>query len=706
MRDDGNAGHRKHSPAAAYYRLVLLAVAVVGVALQAASLGALRGSFWGFHLFAFVPRWGIVLGWTAVAAAAAMLLYSPSWRRGTQRSEPRFNKIPAWTVVALAAVCAVLFWVFRSQQTLLGDGLPLSIDLPRGQSFHPRQPLAMWLQEALYRTLSGALAGGETIAPLVAQRTVAVGSVVAGALFVVVAFALGRAFSRREGRDDMVSLLVTLVLLCQGYAALFFGYVENYTYFLLAIALYLLTAVLYLRRDRRAPFAVVSVALVLCVGVHLSSVALVPSFLYLAAVAVVRPGRRLDALFGLATFALAGLLLDWLLRWLSPGYTLWTGVSQVLNIAQTTQGGGAGWSYMLTAVHLRDFFNEHYLIGPLAAFLFVPALAYAVRRRGYRDPIGVFLALAAGVYLVGSWATSEPLLGYARDWDLFAAAGACYCAAAMYFLVSHNTRSFHARRLLGFAAVLSAVHLIPWVAINHSEALTLERFKTLPLGLGKTEVAVANWYMRNNQNANAETWFKRALDANPNNVNAYFLLGVLYANNGFADPACKFIEQAVKIRPDKPDYRRKYVEVLFEAERCRDAVPHLLWLAEGMPGDFRYWQRIGEDMIRLGCREALTEVYAPALKEAERQIQANPRDEVTYVFAGILLGNVERVDQALAMFQRSLEVRPDSPAGLFNAGMALTQMGRPHEARPYLERFVALYPDHPMNEFARETLSR
>lgn len=686
-----------------YYRAVLTSIALAGLVLHAASLGPLRDRFWGFHLFAFLPPWIAAVGWAILVLAAVRLLYSPAWNKHHGDSTGRFDRIPAWSGLVLAVVCALVFWLFRSDQTLLGDGLPLTIDLPKGQSFHPRQPLAMWFQQFLYRSLGDVVAGNDVTAFEAAHFTVAMGSVAAGTLFALTAFALGRALVGPAGRADSIALLATLTLLCQGYAVLFFGYVENYTYYTLTVSLYLLTSVLYIQR--RLPLSAAAVALVLGVGVHLSTVALLPSFVFLAGWGVSRRDRRVDALAGFGAAVVGLLLLDLLLKRLSPGYTLWGGIAQIVDVARTAQGGGAGWSYMFSWGHIRDFLNDQYLVGPLAMLLFLPALAYAGARRWLRDPTAVFLSLAAGVYLAGSWVTSEPLLGYARDWDLFAPPAVCYCAAGLYFLISQVDPGARTRRLLGFAAVLSAVHLAPWVAINHSEALTLERFKTLPLGYGRTEVAVANWYLRNERTAEAEEWFKRAFEVNPANVNAHFLLGVLYAKNGDFDRAGRLFESAVKLRPDKPDYRQRYVDALLKTERCWEAVAHLLWLGERIPTDYRYWEDIGADMIRLGCGDALTDIYEPVLEAAKRRLQREPGNVDTMVFAGILQGNVNRYDEALGLFQRALATKPDLAAGLFNAGMALLQLGRLEEAQQYFARFVEVHPDHPMREYAEQVLA-
>ncbi|MCK5619212.1 MAG: tetratricopeptide repeat protein, partial [Candidatus Krumholzibacteria bacterium] len=179
----------------------------------------------------------------------------------------------------------------------------------------------------------------------------------------------------------------------------------------------------------------------------------------------------------------------------------------------------------------------------------------------------------------------------------------------------------------------------------------------------------------------------------------------LYASNEHVEPACKMLDVAVKLRPDKPDYRERYVQALFDAGRCQDAVPHLHWLAKRIPNDFFYWQEVGRDMNRLGCVDSLAGIYAPVMAAVERRLEAYPDDLDAHLSAGILLGNLNRYEEAIAKSRRALEIDPDSPAGLFNTGMALLQLGRQDEARPLLEKFISLYPDHPMNEFTKQQLA-
>jgi tetratricopeptide (TPR) repeat protein len=693
------------APSVKFFATTLWGLVALTIMFQIAAMGPLRSDFWGFHLYSFMPLGIAILAWI-------LLILSAVWWLRPHRTGPteRGNRIerliqrPIVATVSLAVVCAVLFWIFRSQQTLLGDAYPLTVDLSEGKSFHPRQPLSMALQHYLYQELKGWFEAGGLDAPAVAHRTVAMGSVIAGFFFVLVSVALGYRLVRDASHTRLSAWLIALVLLAQGYAVLFFGYVENYTFYTLCIGLYLLAAILYL--DKRLPLAVAAIVIVACLGLHLSTVGLIPSFLFLAAWGLYHRNRRVDAALGVGAAVVGVIILYRVFHFLSPSYDLWFSLKQMAHVARTSQGGGEGLSYMFSATHIRDFFNEHFLIGPLAAFLFVPGFLYAGRKKSLREPVAIFLSLAALVYLAGSWAMTEPLLGYARDWDLFAPAGVCYCTAGLYFVSRHVTSRSDLKRLLSFGLVYSLLQIAPFVWINRSEERSLERFKTLPLGIGRTEVVVGNWYLRKNRKREAEEWLKRALRTNPQNINAHGLLGQMYLDVEEYERARVHFRAAVTGRPDKMEFHVNYVHILLKLGNCEAALPHLRWLAERMPERLSYWHDLGITLNQLECDDSLVMIYEPVLRHIDYVLASDPDNEPVNIMAGIFLVRINRLNEALEKFQRVLGKNPSSDAALFNAAGTLARLGRADDARQLFERFLELYPDHPLSGQARAHLGR
>jgi tetratricopeptide (TPR) repeat protein len=389
---------------------------------------------------------------------------------------------------------------------------------------------------------------------------------------------------------------------------------------------------------------------------------------------------------------------------MSEGYSLWNGIVRIAGIAGGEGKNSSGWFYTLSARHFRDFFNNQYLLGPVAALVLVPLCVLAWRRRLYTVPLALFLSVAALTMLAGSWATAELQLGYPRDWDLFAPAAVMYSAAVLYLLLKMVPAGFVAERVLVFALVVSVVNVVPWVWINHSEMRSLERFKTLPLGFGRTELVVANWYRDRGRHAEAKLWFEKSLRAEPNNVDANSYVGLYHADAGEYELARPYFERAVVLRPDKRVFRTNYANVLLELNRFDEAVPHLVWLAKRYPGNLDYWLQVGDRISKAGNLEALSEVYEPVFARLEQKLAENPRDDVALINKGLLLARLGRLEESVTCYNRALDIDPNSASALFNEAVALDDLEREGEARDMYRRFLRIRPDHPMAGYAKSRL--
>jgi Flp pilus assembly protein TadD len=674
-------------------------IAAAMLLLQIAAMGPLRNSFWGLHFYAFLHPAVALLAWVALVGAAVTLFRGkPSFRA----NDPHWlSRHPVMASVVFAILCGVVFWLLRSQNLFLGDALPLKIDVAKGKDFHPRQPLTMWLQQALYRFL-GPVVGREGMGnEAVAQRAVALGSVIAGVLYAFVAAAFGRALAKGVKHGTAVAWLVTLILVTQGFTLLFFGYVENYTFYALAVTLYLWLALRVMQGNY--PLLLPGLALVLALLLHLSAAVLVPSFLVLSAWEIMDHRTRAHAVRDLVVCAAVLVAVQFALLALRD-YNLLGSLFDVSGRALGGKDERLIQNYMFSGRHLRDFFNEQFLIGPLALFVLVPGVAVALSGTDRRSLPTVFF-LAAGVsYLAASWMAGDSNLGYARNWDLLAPAGVCFTAGAMYFVVTQVADRQTVARLLLFGVVISVVHVVPWVWINHSERLALERFKALPLGFGRTETVVANWHLENGRRKEAASWFNRAIEVNPRNGPAHAFLAMLLTQEQRFDEARVVYAKAVALRPDKPEYRHNYVLTLFELGRDEEALPHLGWLTTKLPDDPQYWRLTAQALTRLDRAAELRGVYEQLLRLSQQALTRDPRNADANVEAGILLMYLDRDGEAIPHFRRALETSPDSPAALLNLGAILVNNGRPAEAQPMLRRFLQLYPNHPNAEWARQNL--
>jgi len=606
----------------------LVAVAALTVAAHLAALGPWRGALWGAHFYAFLPHWALVLGLALVAAAAGYPLLAgaafvprlpwpdlEAWPAGARRE----------ALLVAAAGAGLVLWLARARHLLLGDGLPLVSRVMQGERFHPLEPLSAFLQHGVLVVARELFGGAGTWRS--AWSALAVGSVLAGAAFVPVAWALARdlagprpAGSRPDpapafggyptigGHPAATVTLLWLLLLAQGYVQLFAGYVENYTFFTLALGLYLLAALRFL--GGRAPLLAPAAAWVLALALHLSAAALLPSLAVLVVVGFARPGRRgaaaRDVALAVALFA----LLDLALSRLGAGYELLRalgGVTATLREGAEAAAGG----YLLSARHWRDFLNEQLLIGPFALLLFAPlALRRLTRLRRVPAPRGLdaaaLFALAAGAgELAACWIAGDSNLGYARNWDLLAPAGLVFTVTGLVLLglghpPSAGTRPWPRDALLGLALAASLFHTAPWIAVNAVPARALARFETLPLGLGRTESTLGYWYALEGRRDLAAPWLLRAVEAAPGNSRAWYFLGRLHGEEGRWARAEEDYRRALELRPDRDEYRFGLADAQVQGGRPGAALPALRELALARPASAGRWALYGVALLGAG----------------------------------------------------------------------------------------------------------
>jgi tetratricopeptide (TPR) repeat protein len=571
---------------------IVIAIGLGVLAAHVAGAYSARSVLWGAHSYAFLPPLVLPLaaGLLIVAVAGGLWLLrgappAPVTRLGTPHARMR-----SWLLRAAAAAGAlVVFWGARSRQILLGDGIPLTANLPFETALHAREPLTSLVHQQTYRLLH--VAGPGRDVHEIARDSVALGSVLAGALFVLAALALAAELLRLRPAPDgdlpapHLAAALALLLAAQGFVLLFFGYIENYAFQALAMTVYVWLSLRYLRGA--APLLAPAAALLAAIAFNLSAVTLGVSFALLAGIGLASRERRGGAL---RDIAIAGALFAGLVFALH----LWGGQYRFdRELLTMLSKGGGQTAYLLSRVHARDFLNEQLLIGPLALFWLLPALVLVMRPAGLRRPAVLFLAVGGVVQAIACWVVADLPLGYARDWDLFAPFAIVMIAGAAGLVLTRLRERRAVQRLLLVAVAVSLFHTVPWISLNTSAERSLERFKHLPLGKGRTESTVGFWYFAEGRMDEAREWLDRALVADPDNVRAYAHLGNIEMTEGRFEAAEGRFAEAVARRPNQPMFRFSLVTALIAQGREGDALGQLGVLVEQDPRRARYWAMAG-----------------------------------------------------------------------------------------------------------------
>jgi tetratricopeptide (TPR) repeat protein len=571
--------------------------ALAALAVMAAGSTIARSSLWGAHHYGFLPP-GV-----AVAALTAMLATLAWLQRGgatgsiwvLEACQALFTPGASRGLLIGTGAFAILV-VGRIQHTLLGDGAVQLDSVVAGLRINPLEPLTSVIQYGLYRVFLTLPHPPDWTEKQIAFEALACGSFAAGVAFVFTVRGLAReltahASKMATGGGGWVALL----LLAQGYVQIFFGYIENYAYVLVACAWYLYASLAYLR-GRLTSMLPAIVALVVACCLHLSAAALLPSVLVLFAHALRSPERRRSVSADLtATVLLVGGFMA--LLFASSGQL----VGETL--AGTVRGLGEGqwrWrDYALSTRHLLDLFNELWLIGPLGAPL---ALGFLVRRLRRRDggSGAWFLVSALLPAMAVLWIADDSNLGYARNWDLLALFGFVLAVCGAYFMVEWLPEAVARRRVLIAAITVSLVHTVAWVSLNASHDRSIERFSALPLGLGRMESTLGAQYMEQGDLAKAEEWLIRSLDEHVGNARAHFFLGQVYLRTGRAERAVEAFEYALSLRPDRTDFNLGLLDALVRSARWDNAWRHLGGMIVRTPTADALWTARALLLARLG----------------------------------------------------------------------------------------------------------
>ncbi|XP_072915104.1 protein O-mannosyl-transferase TMTC1 isoform X1 [Hemitrygon akajei] len=202
-----------------------------------------------------------------------------------------------------------------------------------------------------------------------------------------------------------------------------------------------------------------------------------------------------------------------------------------------------------------------------------------------------------------------------------------------------------------------------------------------------------------NNNKEAETWYKRALDVT-RTVDALSPLGALYYNTGRYEEALQIYKEAIIMQPQNSELQLAVAQVLSVAGRAREA-ERLIKQVASERGNCLECQRLLSVIHskRGNLKEALD-----AVKEA---VQMKPKDPKVlaelYFSEGNLLRELNRLDVAFESYKQAVELSPDLSQAWMNMGGIRHIKGDYVAARSYYEKALELVPN---SKILRENLNK
>ena len=625
---------------------------------------------WGVHFYHFYPAW---IGWILTLGTLAILLpgvggflYERMATFARKISKPFGLLGPNKTNLILSLFSLPIFWILRTRFHLLGDGYFRIRDLPEG-----RLHLQEWLDGFIHLVAHRVMI--KIIPAWTSELTYSIISILCGGVFVFLALNLCSLLAR----TGVGKVLIFFFLISLGSIQLFFGYVESYSILQVALLAYVWFAALHL--SGKLSIIPASLAFVFSVGLHVTSLILVPSLIYLvtrgqfktqerkaSSGSVAPSARRRSARKrkrdpgkkSVGSKAVSSFFVFVALAAASAAVVFWI-VRAATGLEETGKGifilplvPTQSYSFgMFSLGHISEFLNQLLLLSPVGISLLVFFSYFKIKYREFEDSFANFLLFVVSSGLVYLFAFNFTL--GSADWDLRSSPAPFIGLLGAYlFLRWGGGRSAEKRQVSKGSAVESfsggkrfkawclifiwfgLFHTIPWVLINASHPKSVARYVLIqerdphPVDeAGYNLFKIARILELAGLPEEMKDLYQRATQRNPSDTSSYFNLANWYHRQRDFDRAMLILDTLIRLDPAHPKANWLIGNIHLKKKDQAKALPYLVKAAP-------YFAHDTDFLSGLGAAYYLTNQPEKAVACARQMIELRP----DYLKAYYLLG--------------------------------------------------------------------
>lgn len=198
-------------------------------------------------------------------------------------------------------------------------------------------------------------------------------------------------------------------------------------------------------------------------------------------------------------------------------------------------------------------------------------------------------------------------------------------------------------------------------------------------------------FMQRGYPDHALAFARRALEADPESAEAYYLVGMIYLQKEMRTEARENFEQALKFQPSYPDtWPNAWNNLGMLAAQAGDNETAIRNLDEAIRLNPTY----ATALDNLGSVYRREGRWAEAQKALETALKADPDDADANYGLGMVFAQQNDTDAAQRFLQRALELRPGYPDALNNLGVLYVRTDRLPEAERAFGDCIASSPDY------------
>ncbi len=673
-------------------------------------------SMWGVHFYHFFP---VRTGWILTLITLAILipgvgefLYRRLAALAEKIKKPFERLNPNLTFLLFSLLSLPLFWIFRSRLHLLGDGYFRIQDLPQGK-LHLQEWLDGFIHLVVFRIMV------KLIPSWTAELTYAIISVFCGGVFVFLSLKL----SSFLGKNGFQKALIFFSLITLGSMQLFFGYVESYSILQMTLLAYIwFSARCFSGKTSIYP---VLLTLVISIGLHITSLVYLPSFIYLLTKRKAKPassgseeassagkqkGRSRkekdlkktisNAFIFAALIVAAFLIVSWV--YIAATRLEKTGKGIFLVPWRETVDYPYG---IFSLGHIAEYINQLLLLSPLGIsfilfFLFFKIKYKSIRAGGkFEDQMISFLFLAALFALVYLFVVNFTL--GSADWDLRCSPAPFFgLLGGMLFLrwgekvsavgrppsaenqsdkipTGERTKFWTKHSVHAWGVVFicfGLFHTVPWVLINANKDKSVDRYMLIqeydPHPVDETNynlykiARILDWA---GLPYKAGELYRRATDRNPYDTLSYYNLAAYYHKKDDYDSARIITDTLLKIDPSYPKGNWMMGNILGKRGEFAKALPYLEKV-------FPFLADNVEFLYDLSIANYWTHHFDEAGACGAQMIELAPEFTGGYHILGSALAQKGDLENAKRTWEKILTIDPADSTAMINLKVLEEQM--------------------------------
>ncbi len=183
----------------------------------------------------------------------------------------------------------------------------------------------------------------------------------------------------------------------------------------------------------------------------------------------------------------------------------------------------------------------------------------------------------------------------------------------------------------------------------------------------------------------AITHFQKALEINPNDVEANINLGSALLQKGNVGEAISHFQKALQISPDFAGAHNNLGNALLKMGRVDEAIAHYQRALQINPNSVEAHNNLGSALLQMGSVDE-------AIAHYQKALEIEPDNADAHYNLGTALFQKGKVDEAIAHYQKALEIEPDNADAHYNLGIALFQKGKVDEAIAHYQKALEINP--------------